>query len=398
LKLGTKRNVLIGLLILVIVAAGAVFFALRTYGAHLENVPTALEIMALVRMKYVDSISITDLARAYAKDGTIAGMLELLDDPYTRYMNKADFTAFEESTEGSFAGIGVSVDIKDDYVVVVQPYKNTPGYRAGLKPGDLIIAVDGKSTKSMALDAAVSMIRGPAGTTVVLTIEREEDGQKKISEVRITRAIIHIPTVEYEVIKDSSSNGPGGSGPIGYLYISQFTRGTSKEAAEALSEMKAEGIKGLLLDLRFNPGGLLDEVVALCAQFMNRQPVLYVVERDQKKQPVYASNYQPLGLPMVVLVNEWSASASEIAAGALKDLKIATIMGKKTFGKGVVQTIYPLTSGGGMTLTTSRYLTAGGNSIHKIGIKPDIEVDLPEGSKEDVQYNAALKLLRGKIK
>ena len=393
MKLGTKRNVLIALLILVIVAAGAVFFALRVYGAHLENVPTALEIMALVRMKYVDSVSITDLARAYAKDGTIAGMLELLEDPYTRYMNKADFSAFEESTEGSFAGIGVSVDIKDNYVVVVQPYKGTPGYRAGLKPGDLIIAVDGKGTKDMALDAAVSMIRGPAGTTVVLTIERETDGQKTVTDVRITRAMIHVPTVEYEVVK-----GAGGSPPIGYLYISQFTRGTSKEAAEALSEMKAEGIKGLLMDLRFNPGGLLDEVVDLCAQFMPRQPVLYVVERDQKRQPVYARNYQALGMPMVVLVNEWSASASEIAAGALKDLKIATIMGKTTFGKGVVQTIYPLTSGGGMTLTTSRYLTAGGNSIHKIGIKPDIEVDWPEGSTEDVQYNAALKLLRGKVK
>lgn len=393
MKLGTKRNVLIALLILVIVAAGAVFFALRVYGAHLESVPTALEIMALVKMKYVDSVSITDLARAYAKDGTIAGMLELLEDPYTRYMNKGDFAAFEESTEGSFAGIGVSVDIKGDYVVVVQPYKDTPGYRAGLKPGDLIIAVDGKSTKNMALDAAVSMIRGPAGTTVVLTIERETDGRKEVSDVRITRAIIHIPTVEYEVVKDSA-----GLGPIGYLYISQFTRGTSKEAATALSEMKAAGIKGLLLDLRFNPGGLLDEVVDLCAQFIPRQPVLYVVERGQERQPVYARNYQPLGLPMVVLVNEWSASASEIAAGALKDLEIATIMGKKTFGKGVVQTIYPLTSGGGMTLTTSRYLTAGGNSIHKIGIKPDVEVDLPEGSTEDLQYNAALKLLKEKMK
>ncbi|MGI5852704.1 MAG: S41 family peptidase [Bacillota bacterium] len=393
MKLGTKRNVLIGLLILVVVAAGAVFLALRVYGAHLENVPTALEIMALVKMKYVDPVSITDLARAYTKDGTIAGMLELLEDPYTRYMNKSDFAAFEESTEGSFAGIGVSVDIKDDYVVVVQPYKGTPGYRAGLKPGDLITAVDGKSTKNMALDAAVSMIRGPAGTTVVLTVERETDGQKQVLEFRITRAIIHIPTVEYKVIKDSSSKGP-----IGYLYISQFTRGTSNEVMEALNEMKAEGIKGLLMDLRFNPGGLLDEVVNICAQFMQRQPVLYVVERDQKRQPIFAKSYQPLGLPMVVLVNEWSASASEIAAGAMKDLKIATIVGKTTFGKGVVQTIYPLTSGGGMTLTTSRYLTAGGNSIHKIGIKPDVEVDLPEDSTEDVQYNAALKLLREKIK
>lgn len=393
MKLGTKRNVLIALLILVIVSAGAVFFALRAYGAHLENVPTALEIMALVKMKYVDSVSITDLARAYAKDGTIAGMLQLLEDPYTRYMNKADFTAFEESTEGSFAGIGVSVDIKDDYVVVVQPYKDTPGYRAGLKPGDLIIAVDGKSTKNMALDAAVSMIRGPAGTTVVLTIERETDGRKEVSDFRITRAIIHVPTVEHKIIKDSV-----GPGPIGYLYISQFTRGTSKEAAAALSEMKAAGIKGLLLDLRFNPGGLLDEVVDLCAQFISKQPVLYVVERGKERQPVYARNYQPLGLPMVVLVNEWSASASEIAAGALKDLQIATIVGKTTFGKGVVQTIYPLTSGGGMTLTTSRYLTAGGNSIHKIGIKPDVEVDLPEDSAEDLQYNAALKLLKEKMK
>lgn len=390
MKKGARR-VLAFVLILAVLAAGAtIFVAARAKAAHKDKLTTVLEVMALVKSKYVDPVSFTSLTRAYSKQGTIAGMLKILNDPYTRYMNKSDYAAFQEQTEGTFAGIGVAVDIQGEYVVVVQPYAGTPGEKAGLKRGDLIVAVDGKSTRNMALDAAVSMIRGPAGTTVRLTIERTTPTGKETKEFNIVRAMVHIPTVDYKLLNDQI-------GPIGYVSVRQFSRGTAKEMAAALASLKSSNVKGLVLDLRYNPGGLLDEAVDLCAQFVPGGPILSVVDRSRAKQPIYARSYQPFGRPVVVLVNEWSASASEITAGALKDDKVGTLVGVTTFGKGVVQTIFPLMSGGGLSLTTSRYLTAGGHSIHKIGINPDVKVELPETAKTDLQYDKGLEVLRNLI-
>lgn len=391
MKIPARRAIIAVFILLVVLSGMAAFVAVRAQGKNRDDLGVALQVMALVKTKYVDPVSLMDLINAYSKQGSIAGMLKTLNDPYTRYMNKADYAAFTEQTEGTFAGIGVTVDLKGDYVVVVQPFKGTPGEKAGLKPGDLIVAVDGKSTKGMALDAAVSMIRGPAGTTVVLTVQRTADGRTQTLQFRIRRAMIHVPTVEYEVVQDSA-------GPVGFLVIRQFSRGTALELKDALADLKSSGVKGLLLDLRFNPGGLLDEAVNVCAQFLSGGQVLSVVDRTRHEQPLYARSYTPFGLPVVVLVNEWSASASEITAGALQDRKAATLVGVKTFGKGVVQTIYPISGGGGLSLTTSRYLTAGGRSIHKIGIEPDVRVELPENAKTDLQFDKALEVLREKIK
>lgn len=390
MRITARRAIIAAFVFLVLLSAMAAFFAVRAQGKQRDDLGVALQVMALVKTKYVDPVSLMDLVSAYSKQGSIAGMLKTLNDPYTRYMNKADYASFTEQTEGTFAGIGVTVDLKGDYVVVGQPFKGTPGEKAGLLPGDLIIAVDGKSTKNMALDAAVSLIRGPAGTTVVLTIERTSEGRVQTMEVRIKRAIIHVPTVEYEVLKDKA-------GPIGLVSIMQFSRGTSTELRDALAELRASGVKGLILDLRYNPGGLLDEAISVCAQFLSGGKVLSVVDRSRTEQPLYAQSYKPFGGPIVMLVNEWSASASEITAGALQDRKIATLVGVKTFGKGVVQTVFPIAGGGGLSLTTSRYLTAGGRAIHKIGIEPDVRVELPEGSKTDVQFDKALEVLREKM-
>lgn len=390
MKKGARRVLAFVLILAVLTAGATVFVAARTKAAHKDKLTTVLEVMALVKSKYVDPVSFTSLTRAYSKQGTIPGMLKILNDPYTRYMNKADYASFQEQTEGTFAGIGVAVDIEGEYVVVVQPYAGTPGEKAGLKRGDLIIAVDGKSTRNMALDAAVSMIRGPAGTTVRLTIQRTTPAGKETKEFSIVRAMVHIPTVDYKLLDDRI-------GPIGYVSVRQFSRGTAKEMAAALASLKSSNVKGLILDLRYNPGGLLDEAVDLCAQFVPGGPILSVVDRSRVKQPIYARSYQPFGRPVVVLVNEWSASASEITAGALKDDKVGTLVGVTTFGKGVVQTIFPLMSGGGLSLTTSRYLTAGGHSIHKIGINPDVKVELPETAKTDLQYDKGLEVLRDLI-
>ena len=337
--------------------------------------------------------------------GTINGMLrEVLEDGYTRYMDRAAFTRMQEdSLHGQFGGIGIMVGIRNERLTIISPISGTPGFRAGLRSGDLIRMIDGQSTENMSLEEAVSMMRGPEGEPVVLTIQRGEE----MLEVAVIRETIEVPSVERaEVI--APEDMPGLRGPVGYILLSNFNEKTMPQMNQALDKLQAAGVQGLVLDLRNNGGGLLSAALELADRFIERGPIVHVVSSDNQRRTYVA---QPEGtfpsMPMVVLVNEYSASASEILAGALRDNDVAVLVGTTTFGKGSVQTVVPLRGGAGLALTTAHYETAGGHFIHGIGITPDYVVELPEEQQdllyergadegvnlEDVQLRRALEVL-----
>lgn len=370
-----------------------------------EGLRSALEVIALVRAHHVEKVDTFSLVRAYLQTGTINGMLrEVLEDGYTRYMDRAAFTRMQEdSLHGQFGGIGIMVGIRNERLTIISPISGTPGSRAGLRSGDLIRMIDGQSTENMSLEEAVSMMRGPEGEPVVLTIQRGEE----MLEVAVIRETIEVPSVERaEVI--APEDMPGLRGPVGYILLSNFNEKTMPQMNQALDKLQAAGVQGLVLDLRNNGGGLLSTALELADRFIERGPIVHVVSSDNQRRTYVA---QPEGtfpsMPMVVLVNEYSASASEILAGALRDNDVAVLVGTTTFGKGSVQTVVPLRGGAGLALTTAHYETAGGHFIHGIGITPDYVVELPEEQQdllyergadegvnlEDVQLRRALEVL-----
>lgn len=325
--------------------------------------------------------------------GAIRGMLAATGDDYTRFMDPKAFKDFKSETKGEFGGVGIQIEIKNKKLVIVAPLPDTPAYRAGLKSGDWIMEIDGKSTENMALQEAVSLIRGEKGTKVTLKILHL--GEKKPKEYTITREIIKIKSVEYKFV------GP----QIGYVKISFFNENTDRELTEAVGEMRKKLLKGLIIDLRSNPGGLLESAIQVSDRFISSGlPIVQIVGK-KKKNIIYAEdNDFNLKIPLVVLVNGYSASASEIVAGALQDYRLATIVGGKissveelksgnTFGKGSVQTVHPLRDNSGIAVTTAKYLTAKGRDIEGKGITPDIIV---ETTQEDLEKGKDLQLARAK--
>lgn len=346
-----------------------------------ESLASALEVMTLVKSQYVDPVSLLALANNYVHAGTINGMLRktLPDDPYTRYMSPAAYENMQIETGKAYGGIGLYVGMQGDAITVVAPIRGTPADRAGVKAGDKIRAVDGRSTANMSVDEAVSLMRGPAGKAVELELERP--GVKALIRVRMVREIIQPPSVESKLM----------AGHIGYIKLDLFGETSPEEMEKALRNLESQGMKGLILDLRFNPGGYLPAAIQIANDFIRRGPIMYIVGRDGKKQAIYASGSgtHP-DYPMVVLVNMGSASASEIVSGALKDTGRATLVGTRTFGKGLVQTVFTLGNGGAVAVTTQRYLTAGGHSIHKVGVQPDVVVYNP-GDREMEQELRSLQ-------
>jgi carboxyl-terminal processing protease len=335
-----------------------------------ESLADALQVIALLKTQYVDSVSGVDLMRNYLASGTIGGMLsKSLDDPYTRFMDKAAFSEMMIDTRGSFYGIGLYIGLdNDEKLIVVAPIEGTPAQRAGMKSGDHIAEIDGKSTRFMSTDQAASLMRGPKGTTVTLKIQR---GQEELS-FTIERDEINVPAVTSKALEDH----PG----LYHLQLSTFSEETAPQLEKALREIQAKGGEGIILDLRYNPGGLLDSAISVASCFLDEgKNVLQIIDRQQGKE-IKKTVKVPFRtqLPVVVLVNKYSASASEILTGALRDNGRAQVVGSKTFGKGLVQTIFPLASGGAISLTTQRYLTAGGVAINKVGIMPDYLVQVAE--------------------
>ncbi|MBW2023237.1 MAG: S41 family peptidase [Deltaproteobacteria bacterium] len=306
--------------------------------------------------------------------GAVKGMVQSLD-PHSSFMTKDEYQELMLETKGSFTGIGIEITIKDSILTVVSPIEGTPAYKMGLKAGDKIIQIEGKSTKNMTLMDAVKRIRGPKGTKVKLTILRE--GEKKPLVFSITRDVIPLKSVRSLLLE------PG----IGYIRVSTFQSRTAKDLDAAIKKLEKEGkLKGLILDLRNNPGGLLSQAIEVSDYFLE-SGVIVTTKGRKHSQDIVARAHKDGGTrnyPMIVLVNGGSASAAEIVAGALQDNKRAVILGTRTFGKGSVQTILPLSDGSALRLTTARYYTPSGRSIQLSGIQPDIELAFvpPKKKKE----------------
>lgn len=305
-------------------------------------------------------------------EGAYRGIFESLDE-HSVYFDEEEYKEFNESSDGEFGGIGISVTKEGKYIEVISPIKDTPGDRANIKSGDKIIKVDGEDITNWDLHDAVDIMRGDPGTTVTLTINRNEN----IFDVEITREIIEIITVESEVLE----------GNIGYLQIKQFSDDSADETKEALFNLKAKNINSLIIDLRNNPGGYLDEVVAIADLLIDAgDDIVHVDYESQEDRRYFSENPDLFEEDIVVLVNEGSASASEILTGAIKDNNEGTIVGTTTYGKGTVQTLVRLATGGGMKVTIAEYMTANKSHIHGKGIEPDIEV-----LSEIVESNESLK-------
>lgn len=300
-------------------------------------------------------------------DGAINGMIDSLDDPYSDYMDTSEAKSFDDTISSSFNGIGAEIQQQDGYIMVISPIKDSPAEKAGLKPNDKILTVDGKSIQGMSANEAVLLIRGDKGTTVKLTIQRP--GVEEIMEVSIVRDTIPIETVYGEMLEDG----------IAKVQITSFSSNTTKELVTKLNELKTQGMKGLILDLRQNPGGLLEEAIKISSLFLpDNEVILQIEDRNGKKQTITSTSTKDNpNVPLVVVIDKGSASASEILAAAVHESADVTLVGEKSFGKGTVQQAKKFTDGSNLKLTTEKWLTPKGNWIHKKGVTPDIEVALP---------------------
>lgn len=300
-------------------------------------------------------------------DGAIDGMLKSLDDPYSDYMTKEESKVFEESITSSFEGIGAEIQEKNGTIVVVSPIKGSPAEKAGIKPNDKITEVDGKSVRGMSANEAVLLIRGEKGTKVTLTVEQNEGEEPK--KITITRDEIPINTVYAEMMDDG----------VAKIQITSFSSHTDKDLNDALNEMEEKGMKSLILDLRKNPGGLLDQAINISNLFVPKGKMLFqVAYKDGKVEKYMAKDGKKIKVPTVVLVDEGSASASEILAGAVSESANIPLVGEKTFGKGTVQTTEEFQDGSNIKYTMAKWLTPDGNWINEKGIKPDKKVAMPK--------------------
>jgi carboxyl-terminal processing protease len=347
------------------------------------NLELFANVLQKVRAEYVDS---TNLTYRNLTDAAIKGMIGSLD-PHSEFLDAQDYQQLQDDTEGQFGGLGLVVAMKDGYVTIVAPMEDSPGFRAGILTGDRIVRVEGKSVERMPLGEVVKQLRGDPDTQVAVTIQRPATGEEK--SFTLTRAIIQM-----DMVKDISGKKefPLGADGIGYIRITEFGDRTGDELEDALNKLKAQGMKALILDLRLNPGGLLDEAVNVCQKFLPRGQLVVSTEgRDPAQNSVLRAKGRGdelKGMPMVVLVDLGSASASEIVTGCLQDLHRAVILGEKTFGKGSVQSIFPLDDVGALKLTVAKYYTPSHRVIHEHGIEPDIVVPMTE------EQEAALLLAR----
>jgi carboxyl-terminal processing protease len=360
-----------------------------------KRAQAALETLYILKNFYLYPADEHVLIKAYEQEQSIQDMIKALDDPLARFMNEAEFRTFMEDMKGSFDGIGIVVGILDGELTIVAPIKDTPGERGGLMSLDKIRHIDGRTTEDMALEYAVSLMKGPKGTTVVLGIERTENETTRAFDVSIVRDTIRIPRTSCKMQEDQ----------IGYVHLASFFgENTAETMMEEIKSLFDQDMKGLILDLRLNTGGSVDLAVQVSTKFLPAgTPVVHMVDKSGRRVTYHAGPGEKVDIPLVVLVDEVSASASEIVAGALKDMGRATIVGVKTFGKGSVQTIYPLSDGSAISITTHKYLTAGEHSIDKRGIEPDVEVELPEAPEDskdsvtDTQLEAAIKILKEQL-
>lgn len=364
-----------------------------TYGRYTPKSPQLTdEVIEKIDtlMQVIDYYYLYDYDEDEMIDAIYKAVMDSLGDPYSIYYTEEEYNSFLESSSGSYCGIGVVVqqNMQTGIVTAVRPYQNCPGYEAGIRPGDLILAVDGTEITGMDLNAAVALIRGEEGTSVTITLQRDEEK----FDVEVTRRQIDVETVTYRMLDDN----------IGYIQVDEFDEVTAKQFSEALDTLIDQGMEALVIDIRDNPGGLLNVVVDMLDEILPEGVIVSVKDKNGKTEEYRSDAETKLDVPLAVLVNGNSASASEIFAGAVKDYGVGTIVGTTTFGKGIVQTIFSLNDGTGMKLTIEDYYTPSGNSIHKIGVSPDVEIDLPDELKvlvdiledEDTQLQKAIEILK----
>jgi carboxyl-terminal processing protease len=360
-----KKALLIGslLLVLTLSVGGTVASKGTDTGATYEQLRLFTEVLSIVQNQYVDETQSKDLIYNAIK-GTLRGL-----DPHSSFLEPESYKEMQVETSGSFGGLGIEITLRDDILTVVSPIDGTPAHRAGIQPGDRIVKIDGVSTKDMQLADAVKRMRGKPGTPVTITVVRE--GWAEPKDFPIVREQIRIQSVRaYEL-----ENG------IGYIRLRQFQEQTPTDLEGAIDKLTKSGAKALILDLRNNPGGLLTASVEVTEKFVEDGKLVVYTEgrvRNQNMRFTAHGKHPFTTLPMVILVNQGSASASEIVAGALQDYGRAIVVGTQTFGKGSVQTIIPLSDGSGLRLTTAKYFTPKGRSIHGKGLTPDIIVEMPK--------------------
>ncbi|HYE94114.1 MAG TPA: S41 family peptidase [Terriglobales bacterium] len=392
-----KKAVVIGSLLVVLTLSlgGSVASKSTDGSATYEQLRLFTEVLSIVQNQYVDEVPPKELIYSAIK-GTLRGL-----DPHSSFLDPDNYKDMQVETSGSFGGLGIEITLKDDILTVVSPIDGTPAYRAGLSTGDRIVKIDGLSTKDMQLSDAVKKMRGRPGTKVTISIVRE--GWTEAKDYEITREQIRVHSVR-EV---DLGNG------VAYIKLRQFQEQTPSDLEQALNKAVKEGMKSLVLDLRNNPGGLLTAAVEVSEKFVEDGKLVVYTEgrvRNQNMRFTAHSKKQYPKVPMVILLNQGSASASEIVAGALQDWGRAMVVGTQSFGKGSVQTIIPLSDGSGLRLTTAKYFTPKGRSIHGKGITPDIIVEAPkeppakerplpsadplEDLKKDVQLQRALDVLK----
>ena len=333
-----------------------------------------------IELRYVEPVDDTDLM-----DGAIEGMVGSLGDPHSLYLSANKFKTLQDHTAASFGGIGVTMGFKNDQVTIISVLEGTPGEGAGLQVGDQIVAVDGTPVTDYQPDEVALHIRGDVDTQVTLTIHRA--GQDDF-DVQLTRAIIRVPTAKGKMLPDTDH--------IGYIRIASFGEHTAEEFNAAFDALADEGMRGLVIDLRENGGGLITTCVDIAQRVVPAGPIVSVVDRDGSREE-HDSDLQESKYPLVVLIDGNSASASEILAGALQDTGAATLVGTESYGKGSVQMVLPLFHDDGLKLTIAKYYTPAGRCIDGIGIEPDVEVDLPEGATEDTQLQKAIAVMQEKL-
>jgi len=358
------------------------------------------DVLSRLRSHYYQQVNEKQLTYA-----AIRGMLASLHDPYTRFMDPTEYRSMQEDTRGDFFGIGAQLQEKEGQIVIYRPIEGSPADKAGIKAGDVIVEVDRKPVAGMRVDDVVKKIRGPRGTKVELTIRRK--GEAKLLHISIVRDLITSPVV-YSYMEDEKLG-------IGRIRLEQFNEKCDQLLVQKVRELEAKGLRALILDLRYNPGGLLNVAVDVASRFIDNGVVVLIQEKNGRITKLYAERgraFKPY--PLVVLVNEWSASASEIVAGAIRDNKRGVIIGETTFGKGLVQTIFQLQDSSAVAITTAKYLTPSGhdlnrkvdpdgNEIRRGGIQPDIVVKQSEEMTDiddrahDVQLQKAVEYLREKL-
>ncbi|NLK01225.1 MAG: S41 family peptidase [Clostridia bacterium] len=383
-----SRGLFVGVIITVVLLVGSLGSMLVLDVAHLGQL---VEVIHKVKIYSFSPVSLEGMI-----DGAMNGIVESLDDVYSDYLHPGEYQDLEEHISGTYGGIGLLItESENNSLMVVSPFKGTPAYKAGIKTGDKIIEINGRDAAELGLAKSASLMKGEPGTEVNLTVITKEGGSENNKEYNIVRELIHIPSVEGERLGENKE--------IAYLNLMMFSQQTGEDLESLLKEITVDTAKGVILDLRDNPGGALDAALDVVGYFIPQGPAVHIVSKEEERALSTSDNY--IDKPLVVLVNEGSASASEIVAGAIKDTGSGTLVGTKTFGKGLVQSVFEIRSGAALKLTTAKYLTPNRHDINKKGIHPDITIKMdPELERKailmapdlenDLQLQRAVEILK----